>query len=466
MWRYPNSAILIFVKEYDVIIAGAGPAGIFAALELVTKKEGLKVLIIEKGKDLPERDRKDFFFGWGGAGTFSDGKLNLSADVGGVLNDFLDPGELSELIRYVDGLYLKFGAPKELKGTDRDAVGRIEEAAARAGLRLISFPIRHMGTDRCVGLLKNLREELSGRVDVVFNKEVREVMEEGGRVRGVRTTDNNEYLSDYVILSPGRVGAKWLEGLAREMGLKTTINPVDIGVRVEVPASILKPLTDVLHEAKLAYNSKSFDDPMRTFCMNPYGIVVKEQYKGFCTVNGHSFSVKKSDNTNFAILVSTTFTEPFREPISYGQYIATLANLLGEGIIVQRLGDLLHGRRSTAERLRKNPVKPTLTDATPGDLSFVLPYRYITDILEMLEALDHVVPGMNSTSTLLYGVEVKFYSMRVNLSAGMETDLENLFAAGDGAGITRGIVQASVSGIIAAREILRRLDGGPELSAA
>jgi uncharacterized FAD-dependent dehydrogenase len=449
------------MKHYDVIIAGAGPAGIFAALELAMKKEGLKVLILEKGSDLPEREKKEIFFGWGGAGTFSDGKLNLSADVGGFLNEYVYPRELSELIRYVDGLYLRFGAPEELKGTDKEAVSRIEEAAARAGLRLVPFAIRHLGTDRCKGLLKNLREELSGRVDMLFNKEVREVFKEDGRVKGVRTADGEEYRSDFVILSPGRAGARWLEGLARDIGLKTAINPVDIGVRVEVPASILRPITDVVHEAKFTYNSKKFDDQVRTFCMNPYGIVVKERHKGFCTVNGHSFSVKKSDNTNFAILVSTTFTEPFHEPISYGQYIATLANLLGEGIIVQRLGDLLHGRRSTLERLRKNPVMPTLKDATPGDLSFVIPYRYISDILEMLDVLDHVVPGMNSTSTLLYGVEVKFYSMRLSLSSGMETELQNLFAAGDGAGVTRGIVQASVSGIVAAREIMRRLDGRP-----
>jgi uncharacterized FAD-dependent dehydrogenase len=454
------------MKDHDVIIVGAGPAGIFAALELAMKKEGLRVLILEKGSDISEREKKEIFFGWGGAGTYSDGKLNLSADVGGLLNQFIDPPELSELICYVDGLYLRFGAPEELKGTDREEVGRIEEAAARAGLRLVPFAIRHLGTDRCKGLLKNLREELSGSVDVLFHKEVLEVVKDGGRVKGVRTADGEKYFSEFVILSPGRAGARWLEGLAGETGLRTAINPVDIGVRVEVPASILRPVTDVVHEAKFTYNSKKFDDPMRTFCMNPYGIVVKERHKGFCTVNGHSFSVKKSDNTNFAILVSTTFTEPFHEPISYGQYIATLANLLGEGIIVQRLGDLLHGRRSTLERLRKNPVKPTLTDATPGDLSFVIPYRYISDILEMLEVLDHVVPGINATSTLLYGVEVKFYSMRLNLSPGMETDLTNLFAAGDGAGITRGIVQASVSGIVAAREILRRLDGGPTPEAA
>ena len=444
--------------NYDVIIVGAGPAGIFAATEL-SKGKGLKVLLLEMGQDITTRERGDLFHGFGGAGAFSDGKLNLSSEVGGFLTDYAGRPELSELISCVDKLYLNYGAPSELKGEDKAGVAHIEEAAGRAGLRLVPFSIRHLGTDRCAGVLKNIRKDLEGKIEFRFNQEVKAIIVENGIVKGVKTTDGEAFYSDFVALSPGRVGSHWLEGVVKTLGLSTTINPVDIGVRVEVPASILSSVTDVVHEAKFMYNSKMFDDPVRTFCMNPYGVVVKERYKGFCTVNGHSFSVKKSDNTNFAILVSTTFTEPFKEPIAYGRYIATLANLLGEGIIVQRLGDLLHGRRSTEDRIAKNPLKPTLIDATPGDLSFVLPYRYVCDILEMLEVMDRVTPGVNSPSTLLYGVEVKFYSMRLKLTPSMETEVKNLFAAGDGAGVPRGIVQASVSGVMAARGILERING-------
>ncbi|MBI5588634.1 MAG: FAD-dependent oxidoreductase [Deltaproteobacteria bacterium] len=445
------------VTDYDCIIVGAGPAGIFAALEIVTKSEGKKVLLVEKGKDLAGRDRKEIFSGWGGAGTYSDGKLNISRDVGGFLNEYKAPAELDELLAYADGLYLKYGAPAEIKGHDREAVVKLEEAAARAGLRLISFPIRHIGTDRCLGLLKNLRAELEGKVDMLFDREVAEVITANGAAAGIRTLDGAEFRSDFIILCPGRIGARWLQEVARKNGLQTDNNPVDIGVRVEVPATVLSQVTDVVHEAKLTYNSRKFDDPVRTFCMNPYGVVVKERNAGFCTVNGHSYSVRKSENTNFAILVSTVFTEPFREPIAYGEYIAKLANLLGGGIIVQRLGDLLHGRRSTADRIKRGALKPTLQDATPGDLSFVLPYRYVSDIIEMLEALDRFAPGLNSPSTLLYGVEVKFYSLRPRLTGALETEIKNLFAAGDGAGVTRGILQASVSGVIAAREALKRM---------
>jgi len=294
---------------------------------------------------------------------------------------------------------------------------------------------------------------------VRFGKEAKDIIVEGASVKGVRTSDGEEFFSRFVILSPGRAGSQWLEVLAKKTGLTIAGNPVDIGVRVEVPASVLSPITEVVHEAKFTYDSKRFRDRVRTFCMNPYGVVVNERHEGFSTVNGHSYSNKKSENTNFAILVSTLFTEPFHEPIAYGRYIATLANLLGEGIIVQRLGDLLSGRRSTAERIKNNPVRPTLAEATPGDLSFVIPYRYISDIIEMLGVLDRVSPGINADSTLLYGVEVKFYSMRLKLKPTMETEVENLFSAGDGAGVTRGIVQASVSGVIAAREIMRRGHG-------
>lgn len=443
--------------RYDCIIVGAGPAGIFAALELTRADKNLKLLMIEKGKDLDERERKEVFSGWGGAGTYSDGKLNLTKDIGGFLTEYIGPDELSEYIEYVDSRFLEFGAGRELKGMDSEGISRIGESAARAGLRLIPFPIRHLGTDRCFSLLMNLREELGGRLDIVFNKEVTEIIHGNGAVEGVRTKDSTEYHSGFVILCPGRTGSHWLQRIAGEIGLSTAINPVDIGVRVEVPAAVLREVTDVLHEAKLTYYSKKFDDLVRTFCMNPYGIVVKERNQGFFTVNGHSFSTRKSENTNFALLVSTTFTEPFKEPVEYGQYIARLANLLGGGIIVQRLGDLLHGRRSTPERVARGGLAPTLKDATPGDLSFVIPYRYVTDILEMLEAMDKLAPGVNSPSTLLYGVEVKFYSMRLKLSNGLETELKNLFAAGDGAGVTRSIIQASVSGVIAAREILKRV---------
>ena len=443
--------------RYDCIIVGAGPAGIFAALELITAKRGLKVLILEKGKDLPERELADLFQGWGGAGTFSDGKLNLSTGVGGFLSEYIGEGELESLIDYADKIFLKYGAPAELHGTDEEEIKRLEEVSARNGLKLVPFKIRHLGTDRCFSLLKNLRQEINTKIDIQFNAEAVEILKQGDKVTGVRTSNGREFSGDFIILAPGRSGSHWLSEESKRLGLSTGNNPVDIGVRVEVPASIMRPVTDVMHEAKLLFYSKRFDDLVRTFCMNPYGIVVKEKHKDFCTVNGHSFSTKKSNNTNFAILASTTFTEPFHEPIAYGQYIAKLVNLLGEGIIVQRLGDLLQGRRSTTERIKKGSVKPTLTDATPGDLSFAIPYRYISDILEMLEVLDKIAPGVYSTSTLLYGAEVKFYSMRLKLTNNLETEVRNLFAAGDGAGITRGIIHAAVSGVIASREILKRI---------
>lgn len=452
------------MNTYDCIIVGAGPAGIFAALELLTAKKNLKILILEKGDDLPDRKPHDIFQGWGGAGTFSDGKINLSTAVGGFLTDYIGEDKLEALIDYVDKIFIEYGAPQELHGTNEEEVKRLEEISARNGLRLLPFKIRHLGTDRCFSLLKNLRQAITplsptftkGGVDIRFNAEAVEILRQGEKATGVKTSDGREFLGDFIILAPGRSGSRWLSEESKRLGLSTGNNPVDIGVRVEVQASIMRPITDVMHEAKLLFQSRRFDDMVRTFCMNPYGVVVKEKHTDFCTVNGHSFSTKKSNNTNFAILASTTFTEPFHEPIAYGQYIAKLVNLLGEGIIVQRLGDLLQGRRSTPERIKKGGVKPTLPDATPGDLSFAIPYRYISDILEMLEALDKIAPGIYSTSTLLYGAEVKFYSMRLKITNSLETEVKNLFAAGDGAGITRGIIHAAVSGVVAAREIVKR----------
>ncbi len=450
------------MDKYDVIIVGAGPAGIFSAIELTKANKGLKILMVEKGKDIdsrvcPKRDVScDILSGWGGAGAFSDGKLNLSPEVGGFLSRYIDLFNLQSLIDYVDGIYLDFGAPQIVHGTDLESIKEIERLASKNDLILVPSRIRHIGTDRCRDLLKRMRQHLNGKIDMIFESEVKDIIEEGRKVKGVRL-DGRDIYSDFVVIAPGREGSRWLEGVVKDLGLTILQNPVDIGVRVEVPASVLEDLTNVTYEPKLIFYSKRFDDKVRTFCVNPYGEVVKEYVKGVWTVNGHSYAGRKTTNTNFALLVSTVFTEPFNEPISYGMYIARLANFLGEGVIVQRLGDLQSGRRSTAERIAKGIVQPTLRDATPGDLSFVIPYRYLCDIMEMIEALDKLAPGINSRHTLLYGVEVKFYSMQLKLSNNLETEIENLFAIGDGAGVSRGLVQASVSGVLAAREILRRV---------
>ncbi|MCL5022373.1 MAG: NAD(P)/FAD-dependent oxidoreductase [Nitrospirae bacterium] len=459
------------MKRYDVVIVGAGPAGIFSAMELVETNRGLKVLMIEKGKDIDKRQcpmsvrdiscnkcpECDLLSGWGGAGAFSDGKLNLSPEIGGFLSRYVDTDTLQSLIDYVDSVYLRMGAPPEIYGTDAGTIGEIERLASRNELILIPSKIRHIGTDLCKGLLKKMRETLDRRVEIAFDATAEKILVEGGKAVGILLDDGEKVLSDFVILAPGREGSRWLEQEVKALGLTLLQNPVDIGVRVEVPAPVFEHLTLATYEPKLIYYSKRFDDKVRTFCVNPYGEVVKEYLKGIWTVNGHSYARRKTKNTNFALLVSTVFTEPFHEPISYGSYVARLANFLGQGVIVQRLGDLLSGRRSTGERISRGIVQPTLKDATPGDLSFVIPYRHLSNIIEMLEALDRIAPGINSRHTLLYGVEVKFYSLQLKLGDTLETEVANLFAAGDGAGVSRGLVHASVSGVIAAREILKRL---------
>jgi uncharacterized FAD-dependent dehydrogenase len=458
-------------KQYDVIIVGAGPAGIFAALELLTSRKKPKILMIEKGKDIARRAcpliirdvsctkcrECDLLSGWGGAGAFSDGKLSLSPEVGGFLSRYMDKEEVKTLIHYVDDIYVHYGAPKELFGNRPEEIQELERLASKNNLSLIPSRIRHIGTDRCGPLLKKIKEYINGKVDVLFQTEAGTIMVEKGRYRGIRLKDGTEFLSDRLVLAPGREGSRWLEEESRRLNLTLLKNPVDIGVRVELPAPVFEPLTRATYEPKLLFYSKRFDDKVRTFCVNPYGEVVKEYLKGVWTVNGHSYAKRKTNNTNFALLVSTYFTEPFDEPISYGRHIAQLANFLGNGVIVQRLGDLMSGRRSTPERISKGIVQPTLRDATPGDLSFVLPYRYLCDIMEMLEALDSIAPGVNSRHTLLYGVEVKFYSMQLKLTDHLETEVKEMFAVGDGAGVSRGLIQASASGVVAAREILKRL---------
>lgn len=458
-------------NKYDVIIIGAGPAGIFAALELLDSGKDLKVLIIEKGRDIDHRvcplkvrhvscttcPECNLLSGWGGAGAFSDGKLGLSEEVGGFLTRYMDKEKVRSLISYVDDIYVRYGAPGEIFGGNPDEIGGIGKLAAMNGLMLVPSKIRHIGTDRCKDLLKKIKERIDSGVETIFQSEALNLTVENHEFRGVELKDGRKYYSDFLVLAPGREGSRWLEEQAKQLGLTTLNNPVDIGVRVELPAPVLEPLTKVTYEPKLLFYSKRFDDKVRTFCVNPYGEVVMEYLKGIWTVNGHSYAERKTNNTNFALLVSTYFTEPFDEPISYGRYIAQLANFLGKGVIVQRLGDLMSGHRSTPERISRGIVQPTLKEATPGDLSFVIPYRYLCDIMEMLEALDRIAPGVNSRHTLLYGVEVKFYSMQLKLTDNLETEIKNVFAAGDGAGVSRGLIQASASGVIAAREVLNRL---------
>jgi len=445
------------VQKHDVIIVGAGPAGIFAALEL-SRKGNLSIAIMEKGKDINNRTREpsNINSGWGGAGAFSDGKLNLSTEIGGWLNQYISRKELSDLIDYVDQIYLDFGAPRESYEADEMTLERLKREAVSADLILIPTRIRHLGTDICGKVLRNIREYLGGKVEVKANTNVKHTLTEDRTAVGVETDKGQKIRAKYVIVAPGREGAEWLTSEVQCLKLTLQANAVDLGVRLEVPAVVMEPLTKELYEPKLIYYSTSFEDQVRLFCACPYGVVSRETYRDVITVNGHSYRDARTENTNFALLVSTTFTEPFHEPIAYGKYIARLANLLGEGIIIQRLGDLRAGRRSTESRIHRGTVKPTLSEAAPGDLSFVLPYRCLTDILEMIEVLDRLVPGVNSKNTLLYGVEVKFYSSRVKLKSTLETEIKNLYAIGDGAGITRGLVQSSASGIIAARSILSR----------
>jgi len=455
---------------YDVVIIGAGPAGIFSALELVKLKPDWKIAIFEKGPEIDKRKCPareghkcppcktcNLLCGWGGAGAFSDGKLTLSSNVGGNLTEYMERKTLKELISYTDKIYLEHGANHKVHGNNSEAVNEISRKARLVELKLIHSPIRHMGSDKSLGVLKNMYDALKDKIDVYSNDQAVSLIIENKEVKGFTTKSGKTVNAKYVIVAPGREGADWLTGEFRKFKIGFENNAVDVGVRVELPASIMEDLTSKLYEVKLLYNAPTFGDDIRTFCMNPYGEVVCENYEGVTTVNGHSYAEKKTDYTNFALLVSKKFTEPFKEPIAYGQHIARLANMLAGGVLVQRYGDLITGRRSTPAKIADGTVEPTLKHAVPGDLSLVLPHRHLTSIVEMIQALDKIAPGVASRYTLLYGVEVKFYSARVKLTSELETEgIKNLFAIGDGAGVTRGLIQASVSGVHAARVISSR----------
>ncbi|HZL05220.1 MAG TPA: FAD-dependent oxidoreductase [Coriobacteriia bacterium] len=454
------------VESYDVVIIGAGPAGIFAALELVRSGRGGRILITERGQPIAKRrcpartthcvgcETCAIMTGWGGAGAFSDGKLTLSADVGGWLGDFVGVDALPALIDDADRIWLEFGAPELVHGPDPTEAAQLVKQAADAGMKLVPMRIRHIGTDHSPAVLQAMHDTLAAAgVEIRTSSPVVAILAESGHVTGVEFESGDRVATTTVIAAPGRDGADWLTEQARRLGIGLTNNAVDIGVRVEVPAVVMEPLTKPLYEAKLVYRSARYGDKVRTFCMNPYGEVSTESYGDIVTVNGHSFADTKTEYTNFAVLVSKKFTHPFHEPFTYGHSIAQLANLLGEGILVQRLGDQRAGRRSTEARIAASSARPTL-QATPGDLSLVLPYRLFADILEFLEALDRLAPGVNDDDTLLYGIEVKFYSSRLELDEHLRTKVEGLYAIGDGAGVTRGLIQSSASGLVAARAVL------------
>lgn len=463
-------------RSYTAIVVGTGPAGIFTSLELKRLLPGARILLLDKGPDISKRtcprqkgegpcrqcERCAVLSGWGGAGAFSDGKLNLSTEVGGALGSYLLPdSSLEKLIDDVDRIYLAHGAPKKVYYGKPGELNPLIEHFEKHHLRLVPSRIRHLGTERCQTVLRRMRSALEESVNILFNRPVERIVVEKGVACGVVDGKGEEYRADYVVLAPGRDGAEWLAGETGRLGIATAHHPVDLGVRVEIPSSVTASLAAMLYEAKVRFNSPTFDDPVRTFCMCPEGEVVMENSGGVTLVNGQSYARRKTGRTNFAVLVSTDFTEPFHEPIAYGKYIARLANMLSGGVVVQRLGDLKAGRRSTAKRIARGVITPSLSSATEGDLSFVLPYRLLTGILEMMEALGRAVPGVDSPETLLYGVEAKFYSLSLKLGRGLESQVDNLFVVGDGAGVSRGLVQASASGLVAAREIAGRERGGP-----
>ena len=455
--------------DYDVIIVGAGPGGIFTAYELARAQRGLKIGVLELGKPLDKRhcpiDGKkvkscircktcSIMSGFGGAGAFSDGKYNITNQFGGTLYEHIGKTQAIELMQYVDKINLRHGG----EGTKlySTANTKIKRMCLENGLHLLDAQVRHLGTDINYVVLENIYNELKDRVDFHFETAVTDLRKIEGGFEAV--TSKGSFTCRRCVVSVGRSGSKWMEKVCDSLGIPTMSNRVDIGVRVELPAEIFAHLTDELYESKIIYRTQKFEDMVRTFCMNPHGVVVNENTNGIVTVNGHSYEdpSKHTENTNFALLVSKHFSIPFKDSNGYGESIARLSNMLGGGVIVQRFGDLVRGRRSTESRIRESFVTPTLA-ATPGDLSLVIPKRILDGIIEMIYALDKIAPGTANDDTLLYGVEVKFYNMEVEIDERLQTCCPGLYVIGDCSGVTHSLSHASASGVHAARCLLEEI---------
>jgi uncharacterized FAD-dependent dehydrogenase len=466
------------MSRYDVIIIGGGVAGLFAAYELsVRAGDKLKIAVVEKGLRAEKRTCPMFdivrkartrecigcrpchvMSGVGGAGALSSGIINLRPDVGGDLDKLLGSWELAQrLVEYIDSIFISFGAPKEVYKIDEEVSSELERSAARAGAKFVPTPQRHIGSENTPRVIENMTRFIEGRgVRIYTLTEAKDLSREGESY--VVKTDRGDLYARYVLISPGRLGAPWFAEISRRLGIETVPGPLDIGVRIEVPAYVTEPLTKLVRDPKIIMYTKVYDDMVRTFCTNPNGFVVEERYDdGTVGVNGESYSQIKSKNTNLALLVTIRLTDPLEDTIAYGKSLAMITTKLGGGKpIIQRFGDLEAGRRSTWNRIDRSNVEPTLKNVTPGDIGMAYPYRIIADIIEGLKRLDIIIPGIASPQTLLYAPEIKFYSVRAVVNKDLETTLENIFVAGDGAGLSRGINIAAATGVLAARGILRK----------
>lgn len=466
-------------QNYDVVIVGAGPAGIMCAYEISEKNPNLSVLLVDKGNDIRHRRcpilekkiakcpvQKNGFIGclphcsitngFGGAGAYSDGKFNITTEYGGWMDEYLEPDTLEELIEYVDQVNLKFGAPLEITDPTTQKVKEIERRGLAVGLKLLRGQVRHLGTEINLQILTNLFDHLSDKIEMMYQKEVTDLLVENETIQGILMENGDVIHAKHVVVTPGRDGSAWLSNMCQKHAIPMTSNHVDIGVRVETNNEIMEEINENLYEGKFIFRT-SGGSQVRTFCSNPAGHVVIENHSGTILANGHAYADSSlgSKNTNFALLVSHNFTEPFHQPNEYAHSVSRLANMLSNGsVIVQRYGDLKKGRRSTEKRIKEGFVSPTLKEAVPGDLGLVLPHKTMKAIMEMIEALDHVSPGVASEHTLMYGVEAKFYSARPSVNDRFESKVRHLYFGGDGAGITRGLAQAGANGVWIARNIL------------